>query len=162
MAISEKNNYVIYSAFNRPSIKGQEFKDTEPVYGLIADHNGSESVGITGETNTYKKIQDANVGLDIAQLVEKYTDGELSDNDPNNFIDVSEIPKDPLAAHMYLVNLKRKFEKTELDFRKRYDFDFGKFLKSAEKEKYVKEFVESKTPKKEKVEVKDVEVSEEK
>lgn len=121
----------VYSRFDRPVIKGQTFSDKQPTYDLVIDPvTGLEEVKKVGETNIYAAIQEAAVGMEIQQIVEKYANGEIKPGviDPANFADISNLPKDMLTAHMQLDTLRKNFEKTDLEFRKIYDFDFGKYV----------------------------------
>lgn len=126
-----ENNIKVYSRFDRPVVKGQTFSNKQAVYDLVIDPiTGLEEVQIVGDTNIYAAIQEAAVGMEIQQIVEKYANGEIKPGviDPAHFADISTLPKDMLSAHMQLDSLRKNFEKTDLEFRKKYDFDFGKYV----------------------------------
>lgn len=134
MSVDKRKIYFVHSAFHLPPAVAQTFKEVEPTYGLVTDEStGVTEVQITGETNVYEKIQAANVGMDIQEIVTKYTDGNGVLNLPQidtQYGDVSDMPKSMLEAHMKLNKLRQEFEKTSLDIRQKFDFDFGKYLAS--------------------------------
>lgn len=125
-------NLKVYSAFNRRVGASQSFDEHQNDYGLVTNKvTGVTEVEVIGKTNIYKKIQEANVGLDIQQIVDTYTaDGSTPQVDPKFFVDVSKAPKSMLEAHMQLRTLQEQFASRELEFRKKFDFDFGKYIAS--------------------------------
>lgn len=121
----------IYSRFDRPVAVAQTFTEFEKTYDLVTDPvKGIDEVKQVGETNIYNKIQEAAFGLEIQQIVEKYANGEIKPGeiDPANYADISGMPKSMLEAHMRVNALRSNFEKMDLQFRQKYDFDFGKYI----------------------------------
>lgn len=89
---------------------------------------GAEVFEVSRVVDMHDFIQAGNVALTPAALVDLYgvTGGnQLGDE----FFDDGFVkPKDLLDAHSRLIGLRSNFDKTDLSFRQRFGFDFGKFL----------------------------------
>lgn len=124
----------IHSRFDRPTGVAQSFEKTQAKYEMRTDANGVTEVQKTGVVNIYDAIQEANVGLEITDLIKKYTgeDGSLLQEaiDPSQFGDSTLVPKSMLEAHMKINDLKNRFANSSVELRQKYGFDFGKFLSS--------------------------------
>ena len=103
---------------------------------LDIDDSGRERLVIAREVNIYEDIQSHAESVDINVILSKYASGELLDLElrESMYADVTEMPKDLADVLRKNIAAQQYFEKLPLEERAKYDYDYGVFLASADKE----------------------------
>lgn len=86
----------------------------------------------SGDKNIYDFIQSSNVGLTPTELVNMYgvdlfQTPQLKDE---HFSPEFSKPIDLLDAHAKIIELRESFDKSDIQFREKFGFEFTRFLKS--------------------------------
>lgn len=127
--------------------KQQEFSKEIPQYHLEVKSNGAKVlVEDKQKINIYDRIQAANVGTDVKDLVRKYAltgDPSALQKVQGQYGDFSAVTGSLIEMQARLDNAKTFFESQPLDFRKEFDNDIMKFLAAVDSGAFTEKPVEA-------------------
>lgn len=102
-----------------------------PVYKVRLTKNGVREVIKAGEDNIYKKIQACADSVDINTILTKFTntgDESILKTNPGAFMDITDMPTTMFEAINQINDSKAVFDKLPSEIKKKFDFDYEKFI----------------------------------
>lgn len=133
------------SAYNNKTDKNYsmgEYTHYHNEYGIIIDKDGKSHPGVIGKTNLQQKKREAKDSCLLSSIIKRFVNGDESAVGKVNggFIDLTNMPTDLMGMHATLVCAEDKFNKLDLETRKKYGNNFTNYL--ADYENIVKEQLE--------------------
>lgn len=124
---------VVYSCFcRRPSTYTPGATGIAPVYNEIVDNYGRRTLKQTGVHDLNQFVQTSLPSTLVYNILDRFQQGDLSalQKTQGFYADVTAVPKSLFEAHRFLSSLEDRFDHLDKDLRAKYDFDFGKFVRS--------------------------------
>lgn len=111
------------------SVPGSPLKVT---YSPKVSPSGSVHLVATGEVDLYMEIQSHKQSVDLKSLIARFESGDVDvlNRKSGFFADVSGFPQTYSELHQLMTDARSHFDALPVDVRKRFDFDFGKYLES--------------------------------
>lgn len=101
-------------------------------YSPKVSPSGSIHLVATGEVDLYNEIQSHKQSVDLKSLIARFESGDIDvlNRKSGFFADISGLPQTYAELHQLLTDARSHFDALSVDVRKRFDFDFGKYLES--------------------------------
>lgn len=117
-------------------------RETQDIYAYALDEkSGQRYLEKTGEKNLYLEIQSYKDEVSIENIIARAKIGDMSGfrNDPGNYIDVTEIPKNLIEAKKAMTNIENVWKTLPLEIKNKYNNSIETFVAKAGSKEWAKD-----------------------
>lgn len=121
------------TAVDLPSPHGSEVVDE---YGLKVNAEGLKELEVVGQTNIYKKIQEAAFGTSVYEVIEAYArSGDISvlEKQKGVYADVTGTPRTLAELEQFRIDSRNAFYSLPVDVRRMFGDNYYVFMSDPEK-----------------------------